>query len=117
MSQENSGSSSNRRGAARRPPKRSSKVLCVTGKFGFGSNVAVALLDVSETGIRLVLTTPLTTGHEVEVSLEAMGDCRPTKISGEVMWCVPMTDGHHCLGIRFNKPLKWTLLSSLTHFN
>lgn len=113
MSHENSGG--NRRGAARRPPKRSSKVLCVTGKFGFGPNVALSLLDVSETGIRLVLSTPLTPGHEVEVSLEAMGEHRASKITGEVMWCVSMSDGNHCLGIRFNKPLKWTLLTSLTH--
>jgi hypothetical protein len=113
MSEERS--SSNRRAAVRRSPKRSSKVLCVTGKFGFGPNVAVTLLDVSETGIRLVLSAPLAPGHEVEISLEAMGDQRPTKISGDVMWCVAMADGNHCLGIRFNKPLKWTLLTSLAY--
>ena len=65
----------NRRNSPRRQPKRTSRALCVTGKFGLGPNVAVALLDVSETGIRLVLKTALVPGHDVEVGLEAIGDC------------------------------------------
>jgi len=106
----------NRRAAPRRQPKKSSRVLCVTGKFGFGPNVAVSLLDVSETGIRLVLKEALPSGHEVEVGLEAMGDQRPTRIPGVVIWCVPMTDGNYCLGVRFDKPLKWTVLTALTYW-
>ena len=30
-------------------------------------------------------------------------------------WGVPMSDGNYCLGILFDKPLKWTVLTSLTH--
>ncbi len=106
----------NRRNSPRRQPKRSSRALCVTGKFGFGPNVAVSLLDVSESGIRLVLKTALPRGHDVEVGLEAIGDHKPTRINGEVIWCVPMSDGNFCLGIRFDKPLKWTVLTTLTYF-
>jgi hypothetical protein len=106
----------NRRCSTRRQPKRSSKVMCVTGKFGFGPNVAVTLLDVSETGIRLVLKTELTPGHEVEVSLDSITGRQPHKIPGEVIWCVPMADGNYCLGVRFTKALKWAVLLALTHF-
>jgi PilZ domain len=90
--------------------------MCVTGKFGLGPNVAVSLLDVSETGIRLVLKTALTAGHEVEVSLDSVIGRQAAKIPGQVVWCVPMADGNHCLGVRFSKPLKWSVLLALTHF-
>ncbi len=104
----------NRRCSPRRPAKRSSRVMCVTGKFGLGPNVAVTMLDVSETGIRLVLKTALPLGHEVEISLDSVGGRQPTKIPGEVVWCVPMADGNHCLGVRFSKILKWSVLLSLS---
>jgi hypothetical protein len=106
----------NRRSALRRNLKRSSRVLCVTGKFGLGQNVAVSLLDMSESGVRLVLKEELAPGHEVEVGLEPMGHSRPTRITGTVMWCVPMTDGNYCLGVRFDKPLKWTVLTAPTYW-
>jgi hypothetical protein len=106
----------NRRSSPRRPAKRSSRVKCTTGKFGFGPNVAVTLLDMSETGIRLVLNTALATGHEVEISMDSIGGGRqPTRIPGEVIWCVPMADGNHCLGVRFTKALPWAVLLALTN--
>jgi hypothetical protein len=90
--------------------------MCVAGKYGLGPNVALTLLDVSETGIRLVIKTAVQAGQEVEVTLDAdaVGSRQPTKIPGEVIWCVPMADGNHCLGIRFTKPLKWAVLLALT---
>jgi len=109
-------SSANRRNSCRRGPKKNSKVLCVTGACGLGPNVAVTLLDVSETGIRLVLQTPLPPGHEVEVSLDAPAHRRPIHMKGEVVWCVALADGNFCLGIRFATLLKWTELQALTHF-
>jgi PilZ domain len=107
---------SNRRAALRRKPKSASKVLCVTGKFGLGPNVAVSLLDVSESGIRLVLQTPVPVGQEVEIGLEAPGERRPTTIPGQVIWCVPLADGNHCIGVQFSKALKYSVLQSLTYF-
>jgi hypothetical protein len=105
----------NRRTSSRRRPKATSKVLCVTGKFGMGPNMAVKLLDISDKGLRLVLKVALPPGHEVEIGLQAPGDRRPTAVPGEVVWCVPMSDGNHCLGVRFTKPLKYALLQALSY--
>lgn len=105
----------NRRGASRLKPKATSKVVCMTGKFGMGPNVAVSLLDVAELGIRLVLKTAVPVGSEVEVGLEAPGDRRPTTVPGEVVWCVALADGNHCIGVRLRKPLPYPLLQGLTY--
>ena len=47
----------NRRAANRRQPRGGSKIVCAAGKYGLGPNVAVSVLDVSETG--WVGTSPL----------------------------------------------------------
>lgn len=104
---------SNRRASIRRKPKTSTKVTCVTGKMGFGPNVAISLLDVSETGIRLIIKTPVQPGHEVEIGLEGLADRRTTKLPAQVIWCAALADGSHCLGARFAKPLDYGLLQAL----
>ena len=104
----------NRRRAPRRKPKKSSRVFCYSGRYGLGPNVAVTLLDVSETGVRLVLKVPLAVGDEVEIGLDGIGERRPSKAAAQVVWCIPLADGNHCIGARFDKPLRWMLLQGLT---
>jgi hypothetical protein len=106
----------NRRAAARRPPRGGSKIICATGKYGLGPNVAVSVLDVSETGIRLVVKTALTAGSEIEVGLASPVDRRPTSMPAEIIWCVPLADGKFCVGARFARPLKYALLQAFSRF-
>jgi len=106
----------NRRVAPRRRVRQASKISCITGKFGLGTNVAVALLDVSETGIRLIVQSAVAVGQEVQISLEPIGARRPTGLAAIVVWCIPLADGTHCVGARFDKPLNWMLLQGLSAF-
>jgi hypothetical protein len=108
-------SSPNRRGAARKRPKSSAKIVCVNSSLGLGPNIAVSILDVSETGIRLVSKRALEAGNEVEVSLEGVGQSRTTKILARVIWCAALADGNHCVGARFQKPIAYGVLQSLAY--
>ena len=54
----------------RRPARGRVRVVCQKGAMGLGVNLAVALLDVSESGARLILSGPLQRGQEVSLTLE-----------------------------------------------
>src|SRR5258708_40355889 len=91
----------NRRSTLRRRARGSSKSICRKGTLGLGPNIALTLLDVSETGARLRVKEPLRVGQEVEVGLLAMGYVREFKLTGRVVWTVPDAEGGHCVGIQF----------------
>ena len=114
MSQTNA-PASNRRSSARRKPKTTAKVTCVGGTMGIGPNLALSMLDVSETGIRLVLKKAAAVGQEVEVGLEGVGDHRPAKVAARVIWCAALADGSYCIGARFLKALPYGLLHALAY--
>ena len=60
----------NRRLNRRRPSKHRVKVACRPNAMDLGANVALSLLDLSETGARLMVKTALPPGREVTISLE-----------------------------------------------
>jgi hypothetical protein len=93
------------RSSPRFVPHVRSKVTCYTGPCGLGMNVARALLDVSQTGARLLVTQELTAGREVEVGLLGAGQTRRTIRAAHVVWCVATAEGGFCVGLRFQKPL------------
>jgi len=97
----------NRRRALRRRPKRASKVACYKGSLGLGHNLAMELLDLSETGIRLRLKEPLPQGQAVEIQLLGLGHRAPLKVEATVIWTVAAADGSHCIGAHFNKRLSY----------
>src|SRR5262245_4201424 len=89
----------NRRASRRLPPRGNVRVTCRRGTLDLGPNLAQRMLDVSETGVRLVLKAPLLERQEVYVTLEAMtgGLVRRT---GRVVWSMPAADGAYLVGIR-----------------
>lgn len=95
----------NRRRARRRAPKRSTKIFCYKGPLGLGPNLALAILDLSETGVRAVLKEPLPQKQEVEINLDSLNHRRPLKVMGDVVWCVAAADGTWCVGIQFQRAL------------
>jgi hypothetical protein len=103
----------NRRGDRRQSVKRSARAACRKGGLGLGPNLAASLLDVSQTGSRLVVTAPLEKGQQVEVTLEGIGGRRPVKLLASVVWCVPAADGNYCVGCTFEKRVSYLDLSSL----
>lgn len=73
--------------------------------MGLGANLALGILDLSESGIRLVIKQPLELQQEVEVNLESLNHRRPLKAVGRVVWCVAAADGTYCAGVEFQRTL------------
>ncbi len=95
----------NRRSAMRRVPRSTVKVECRVGASGLGKNLVVRLLDFSEGGMRVILTTELALKSEVEVLLFGAAHGKPTKRVANVCWTVPLEGGNHCVGLEFQKRL------------
>jgi hypothetical protein len=72
---------------------------------GAGANIAVALLDVSEMGIRLLISENVEPGQLVEVRLRGPGHHRPAKLAAEIIWSVPTADRAYCVGACFREKL------------
>jgi hypothetical protein len=104
----------NRRASRRHKSKRSTKAVCLKGTLGLGRNIAMSVLDVSETGARLTVGASLEPGQEVEVSLEGACVQRPVKRVAKVLWCVAAGDGAYAVGVQFEKLLDFANWQSLT---
>jgi hypothetical protein len=106
----------NRRASRRLPSRSLVKITCRKGSTDLGPNLAVALLDASETGVRLVLSQALDVGQEVSLTLDGPTGGRPAKCQGTVVWSVPAADGSILAGVRLHKPLRYHDLTHLTRF-
>ena len=98
----------NHRISLRLPTKTATRATCVKGSLGLGPNLALKILDVSETGLRLVTKAAIEQGQEVEVTLVGPTQGRPVKLLGNVVWCRPGdTEGVYTVGARFQKRLSF----------
>jgi hypothetical protein len=88
-------------------------VRCYGNALGIGVNLAVSLLDLSETGVRLVLNTEVKPGQEVTVYLEGLVMGQWQQVA-TVEWVVPTASGQFCVGVRFQKALPYTALTRLS---
>jgi hypothetical protein len=104
----------NRRLTRRKPPKGRVAVGCYRGSWDMGENLGVSMLDVSESGVRLLVKDPLAVGLEVLVILEGSTNVRPLKRLGKVIWTIPAPEGNHCIGISFHKRVEYRELVNLT---
>jgi hypothetical protein len=102
----------NRRRARRLPLSAQTRTECRKGSAGLGHNLAVTLLDLSETGARLIVQGPLAVGTEVEVKLTGPG-IKPVRRLGVVVWSVLLQDGGHAIGAVFDKALAYSDLQRL----
>ena len=89
-------------------------MVCYKGTLDLGANLALSLLDISETGVRLVLKSALDKGHDVLVTLEGLGHSRPIKCGGKVAWSLRAEDGTAIVGICFGKTLDYRDLLHMT---
>jgi hypothetical protein len=104
----------NRRIHSRRCPKRGTKATCRLGTLDLGPNLVLALLDVSETGVRLLLREPVGAAKEVTVTLEGSHHRRPLRLTGRVAWCLATAEGGHCVGVQFERRLPYAECLKLT---
>src|SRR6266542_412898 len=98
---------SNRRRSQRRKPRSSVKVQCRKGDSGFGADLAFALLDLSDTGVRIVLKQELDPLAEVEILIEGYGMKKPLKRPGRVRWQLKLESGNFCTGVEFQKRIAY----------
>jgi len=83
------------------------------GTRGDGKDVAAGVMDMSESGIRLMVTDPLPDGQEVVVSVGSNG--REWKASGRVMWSLEKaSNGMDWVGVLFTSPMPENTLMELT---
>jgi hypothetical protein len=97
----------NRRLDRRANARASVKVVCRKGTLDLGANIAVAILDVSETGVRLIVKEPLAIDQELTVSLEPTHSRGADRRPGRVVWCVESTEQKFVVGVHFDKRLPY----------
>jgi hypothetical protein len=86
------------------------RVECRKGHLGLGRNLAIKALDISESGARMIVAAPFSTGDDVELLLTGAGVPKPVKRLGKVVWAVPVADGTHAIGVNFEKLLRYAEL-------
>jgi hypothetical protein len=86
-------------------PRRQARVACHRGMSDLRPDVALALLDLSESGARLVSREALPPGQRVYLMLEGPGSGRVSRRQGVVAWSVPAADGTHCVGVKLLRRL------------
>ena len=107
----------NRRIAARRRPKETTKTICVAYEGGVGRHIGVTLLDVSLFGAGLVVAEPLAVGSEVGIGLEVIGEVRRPVVAAAVVSCEPLAAGGHRVGVRFHQRLDTAFFQALCDFS
>jgi hypothetical protein len=107
----------NRRRSPRRRPRSAVKVECRRGTSGMGANLVVTVLDVSDSGTRLIVKQALEPRAEVEIILSGYGLKTPIKRIGNVRWQVALENGQFCMGIEFQKHLPYRDWQSLASPN
>lgn len=108
---------SNRRVAPRSKPRGYVKLECRKGSFGFGANLATVLMDVSETGARIVINQELPAKQEVEIMFTGYGMSRTVKRLANLRWQLKLEDGKFCIGVEFDKRLEYRDLQTLASPN
>jgi hypothetical protein len=104
----------NRRLTIRWPAKGPPEIAVFRGALGLGANIAVSVLDISESGIRMLVRIPLKAGEEIEVNLTPPGMGKPFRMMADVAWCLALPDGKHCVGASFQKYMNYGDLQRLT---
>src|SRR4051794_32565199 len=95
----------NQRRTRRQAAKGSTKATAYRNALGLGRNIAVGVLDVSESGARLTLKERLAEGTEFEVHFESAGVIKPVRMLAVVVWSVEAADGSFVTGTQFAKAL------------
>lgn len=103
----------NLRRSRRHAPKGSTKVCCYGNALGLGVNIAVSLLDLSETGIRLVMKAGVVAGQAVAVNIQGPSGTVFKQV-GTVIWVLPTSDDRLCVGIGFEKAIPYASLHTLS---
>ncbi len=105
---------SNRRSSARRLVTTHAQIECRPGSYGFGPNILKNVVNLSETGICVVVKPELKKGSEVEVLFAGADQGKALKRVARVVWIRPQNEEEGwCLGLHFQAPLPYAALLRL----
>ncbi|QVL33179.1 PilZ domain-containing protein [Telmatocola sphagniphila] len=107
----------NHRLARRRSAKPGLRVKCLKGTMGIGKNLAVGILDISETGVRLVISADLEKNQDIELEFMMPQQSKAMKVIASVSWCVALLDGTYCIGAAFKHSLSYSDFSVIAQFS
>jgi hypothetical protein len=96
-----------RRASRRRTPRGCVRIECRKGAYGFGRNISKQFLDLSETGVRLLVSAELKAGDEAEILITGVGSLKQIKRISKVVWAFKTGEDAYCVGLRFEKPLAY----------
>jgi hypothetical protein len=103
----------NRRGSIRRKPK-GVQICCRRGAAGVGPDIAMLLRSISESGARLLVTSALNSGEEVEVEFRSASYPKVIRLIAEVVRCKACPGNVYCAAVSFQKRLNYAEFSRLT---
>lgn len=103
-----------RRRSPRYTARSSTQLSFRKGSLGLDADLAPRLLDVSEWGARLVVSSKLLEGQKVQTSFLGPTILREVVRDGAVVWQVPADDGTFCTGIQFEKSLDYSCLQGIS---
>ena len=86
-------------------PEGQVEVTCRPGVSGLGPDIALALLDVSAGGARLMVKSALSVGQVVEVCLYPAVPAPGLRRAARVVWSTEARGGYYFVGVRFEAPL------------
>jgi hypothetical protein len=103
----------NRRSARRLQPRSNVRIECRKGTLGLGPNLAQGAVDISQTGVCLLLTEALDRGQEVEILIPDTGCGHPLKRTGRAVWSQPAAGGRYQTRLRFDAGLSYLEVQAL----
>jgi PilZ domain len=90
------------------------KISCHKGMSDLGANLAIALVDISETGARLTVKSTLEKGQMVAIALEGREHVRPIKCTATVVRSETDADGSCRIAVLWDKRLSFSELLKMT---
>ena len=104
----------NRRFSVRSGPRSKTRARFHTVGGPDAPNLALAVLDLSETGARFLLATEVTPNWHAEVTFQVAGQPRPFRLTARIVWCTPAPDGSGFqAGIQFRQRLSLGVLRAI----
>jgi hypothetical protein len=104
----------NRRSCRRLAPRAGLKVILRSNALDIGPNLALAVLDLSDTGARLRVRGALRPGQAVSLTLEAGGNGKAVVRPAKVVWSTPAgSDLTADAGFQFEKTVSYAELHHL----
>ena len=81
--------------------------------MGLGANLAVSVVEVSETGACVVVNALFAVGEEMEVTLESVVHRRPIRKMARVVRCESAGPDRWRVGVQFQGALRYSDLNDL----